>query len=70
MNGALRAAALERLAFHLDRRPSQNPFEVFGAQLQNDLPKLVVGDSQDSTLTPSPRFEWRERRRSTFCVRI
>ncbi len=47
MNGALRAAALERLAFHLDRRPSQNPFEVFGAQLQNDLPKLVVGDSQD-----------------------
>ncbi len=47
MNGALRAAARERLAFHLDRRPSQNPFEVFGARLQNDLPKLVAGDAQD-----------------------
>jgi Domain of unknown function (DUF1839) len=47
MNGALHAAARERLSFHLDRRPSENPFEVFGAQLIADLPKLVEGDAQD-----------------------
>jgi hypothetical protein len=47
MNGALHAAAHERLSFHLDRRPAENPFEVFGAQLKDDLPKLVEGDAQD-----------------------
>lgn len=43
---ALNAAARERLAFHLARRPSENPFEVFGEQLGNDLPKLVQGDAE------------------------
>jgi Domain of unknown function (DUF1839) len=47
VNGALRAAARERLAFHLPRRPSDNPFEVFGAQLAADLPGLIEGDAED-----------------------
>lgn len=42
---ALRHAALERLSFHLQRRPAVNPFETFGAQLAADLPRLVGGDS-------------------------
>jgi hypothetical protein len=46
-NGALHSAARERLSFHLDRRPSRNPFQVFGAQLGEDLPKLVDGNAQD-----------------------
>ena len=43
---ALRQAARELLAFHLSRRPSANPFETFGAQLADDLPRLVAGDSE------------------------
>lgn len=42
---ALRHAALERLSFHLQRRPAVNPFQTFGAQLAADLPRLVEGDS-------------------------
>jgi hypothetical protein len=41
---ALRAAARERLREHLRRRPAQNPFEHFGAQLADDLPQLLAGD--------------------------
>lgn len=46
-DGALRSAAIERLSFHLGRRPSTNPFETFGRQLSTDLPKLVDGDAED-----------------------
>jgi hypothetical protein len=42
----LRAGAQERLAFHLDRRPSANPFETFAKQLMSDLPALVEGDGE------------------------
>jgi Domain of unknown function (DUF1839) len=45
-DGALREAARARLAFHLRRRPSANPFEVFGGQLSADLPTLVNGDAE------------------------
>ncbi len=41
---ALRAAARELLAENLARRPRPNPFERFGAQLTDDLPRLLEGD--------------------------
>ncbi|MEA2171607.1 MAG: hypothetical protein QOF76_4907 [Solirubrobacteraceae bacterium] len=44
---ALRAAARERLAFHLARRPAVNPFVTFGEQLALDLPRLLEGDAED-----------------------
>jgi Domain of unknown function (DUF1839) len=43
----LRAAARERLARHLARRPSGNPFERFGAALEATLPALAEGDADD-----------------------
>lgn len=43
----LRAAALELLRGHLERRPSANPFERFGAQLADELPSLLEGDAAD-----------------------
>ena len=42
---ALKRAARECLAFHLARRPSDNPFERFGRQLAADLPTLLERDS-------------------------
>jgi hypothetical protein len=42
----LRAAARELLAVHLARRPSTNPFEIFGRQLTAHLPRLLAGDGQ------------------------
>jgi hypothetical protein len=44
---ALRAAARERLAWHLARRPRSNPFERFGLALERDLPSLLEGDPAD-----------------------
>lgn len=44
---ALRAAARELSRAHLARRPSTNPFERFGARLQDDLPALLRGGEQD-----------------------
>jgi hypothetical protein len=41
---ALREAARERLAWHLARRPTSNPFERFGFALERDLPALLDGD--------------------------
>jgi hypothetical protein len=41
----LRAAARELLAGHVAARPRQNPFERFGGQLGDDLPRLLEGDS-------------------------
>jgi hypothetical protein len=38
---ALRAAALELLRRHLTRRPHENPFARFGAQLTSELPRLL-----------------------------
>lgn len=40
---SLRAAALDLLRHHLQRRPASNPFERFGAQLQGELPALLGG---------------------------
>jgi hypothetical protein len=42
---ALRAAAHELLAGHLARRPAENPFPRFGAQLAATLPELLAGDA-------------------------
>ena len=41
---ALRNKSRELLAFHLERRPTTNPFESFGARLAYDLPQLIEGD--------------------------
>jgi hypothetical protein len=41
---ALRDAARERLRYHLDRVHPGNPFERFGARLNDDLPALLAGD--------------------------
>ena len=41
---ALRTAARELLVENLARRPQPNPFERFGAQLTDDLPRLLEGD--------------------------
>jgi Domain of unknown function (DUF1839) len=43
----LREAARGRLRHHLGRRPTTNPFERFGAQLERDLPRLLEGDAAD-----------------------
>jgi hypothetical protein len=42
----LRAAALELLRGHLERRPKSNPFEGFAAQLGEELPDLLAGDAK------------------------
>jgi hypothetical protein len=42
----LRAAALDLLRSHLQRRPARNPFEAFSAQLSRELPLLLAGDAQ------------------------
>jgi Domain of unknown function (DUF1839) len=39
--GALREAARELLLRHLDRRPSENPFERFADALDRELPALI-----------------------------
>jgi len=44
---ALRAAAAQRLARQLARRPATNPFERFGAALERDLPALLAGAPAD-----------------------
>jgi hypothetical protein len=43
----LRAAALQILRRHLARRPQTNPFERFGAQLQDRQPELLGGELDD-----------------------
>jgi hypothetical protein len=43
----LRAAARELLLRHLALRPSSNPFERFGAALEEDLPALLAGEAED-----------------------
>jgi hypothetical protein len=40
------AAARERLAWHLARRPASNPFERFGFALERDLPGLLEGEAE------------------------
>ncbi len=42
----LRAAAREMLRTQISRRPSDNPFERFGAGLAAELPNLLAGDAQ------------------------
>jgi hypothetical protein len=42
----LRAAARKTLARQISRRPSDNPFERFGASLAAELPNLLAGDAQ------------------------
>ena len=42
----LRDAALERLSYHLARRPRANPFDRFGQQLAAQLPRLIAGDAE------------------------
>jgi Domain of unknown function (DUF1839) len=42
----LRAAAREMLRAQAARRPSDNPFERFGAGLAAELPNLLAGDAQ------------------------
>lgn len=43
----LRDGARLLLRQHLRRRPSSNPFRRFGAQLSQDLPRLLEGDAAD-----------------------
>ncbi len=43
----LRGTARGLLAHHLRYRPSDNPFDRFGARLEADLPRLLEGSSQD-----------------------
>lgn len=43
----LRSAARQILAGHLARRPPENPFERFAAQLKDALPGLLAADLQD-----------------------
>lgn len=43
----LRAVARGLLADHLARRPAENPFTRFAAQLEADLPALIEGSSAD-----------------------
>jgi Domain of unknown function (DUF1839) len=43
----LKAVARERLAGYLARRPAENPFRRFCAQLEADLPALIEGSSAD-----------------------
>jgi hypothetical protein len=42
----LRATALDVMRGHLARRPADNPFRRFGAQLVERLPELLEGDAQ------------------------
>lgn len=44
---ALRAASAELLRGHLVRRPQDNPFERFAAQLERTLPELMAGELSD-----------------------
>ena len=44
---AQRNAAVRLLRGHLRRRPTANPFVVFGAELEAELPRLIAGDMQD-----------------------
>ena len=44
------------------RRPADNPFVRFGAQLARDLPGLLAGDAPPTTTTPSPPCGWSARR--------
>jgi hypothetical protein len=41
----LHATARGLLGHHLARRPGDNPFERFGARLEQDLPELLAGDA-------------------------
>ena len=41
----LRSAAREQIRHHLERRPSDNPFDRFGASLEAQLPLLLAGDA-------------------------
>jgi hypothetical protein len=43
----LRAAALALARHHLDRRPADDPFARFGAQLERTLPELLAGGAED-----------------------
>jgi hypothetical protein len=43
----LRARSQDRLVHHLKRRPQTNPFQSFGAQLEQELPVLLAGDLDD-----------------------
>jgi len=43
----LRETARALLRGHLARRPADNPFVRFGAQLQRDLPRLLEGQASD-----------------------
>ena len=43
----LAAVARGRFAGHLARRPSENPFGVFAAALEESLPVLLEGSSED-----------------------
>jgi hypothetical protein len=43
----LRRAAAGLLRHHLARRPPENPFERFGAQLEDRLPDLLAGELED-----------------------
>ena len=43
----LRGVARELLAAYLARRPAENPFTRFSAQLEADLPALVEGSTAD-----------------------
>lgn len=45
--GDLEHAALGLLRGHLERRPADNPFVRFGAQLEQDLARLLEGDAGD-----------------------
>lgn len=48
LDGAeLKAASRRLLAAHLARRPADNPFHRFGAQLTRVLPELLEGSPQD-----------------------
>jgi hypothetical protein len=44
---SLRAVARELLAGYLARRPAENPFTRFAAQLEADLPALIEGSTDD-----------------------
>ena len=44
---ALKAVARELLAGYLARRPAENPFTRFSAQLEADLPALIEGSTAD-----------------------
>lgn len=46
-DGELRREAHNLLAYHLERRPRDNPFERFGVRLSQDLPRLVSGDAAE-----------------------